>query len=423
MHSTISPELSFKSIDRELDLDNWSLEHDKAHIKVYSKKNASDSGVVGFKTITEHAVPISIVFDLLKDVCGAMNQINAMFLSGETFENWPTESDQAGSVVRTSFKMPFPMANREFVHGLHSYQKNETTFIVAYTPIEESNLPVQPHFVRCPMYVSGQRIMILKSGLVRVEHLMIYRLGGAIGSYVQDNWLKKSHVGAYIKEWENLGGEIFPPKISAIDPRQLKKIAQHALSCSSTWQTAGKPKYGTVKVGNLSYLPQAVFRLDLEVEAPLEQVVHVLADESLKYLPEWNSEYMNGEILETIEETQDRSAWLIRVQYKTPFFLANREYVYYFSREWINKDEVLILYCSIDHESTPPDQFVRALLYPSIHRCLRLKDGRTKIEHVLATDLKGKLGALQNTFLKGSLTKAQCSDMEKQYRMFSVTGS
>ena len=419
MHSTISPEFSLKSIDKELDLNNWSLEHDKAHIKVYSKHNVSDSDIIGFKTITEHAVATTIIFDLLKDVCGAMNQINDMFLSGETFDEWPTESDHAGSVVRTSFKMPFPMSNREFLHGLHSYQKNETTFIVAYTPLEESDIPVQPHFIRCPMNVSGQRITILNSGLVRVEHLMTYRLGGAIGSYFQDKWLKKPHISAYIKEWENLRDKIFPPKIHTIDPQQLKKIAQHTLSLSSTWQTTGKPKYGTVKVGNLSYLSKAVFRLDLEVDAPIEKVVKVLADESLKYLPEWNSEYMNGEILETIEETQDRSAWLIRVHYKTPFFLANREYVYYFSRESINKDEVLILYCSIDHKSNPPDLFVRALLYPSIHRCLRLKNGRTKIEHVLATDLKGKLGTLQNSFLKRGLIKAQCSDMEKQYRLLT----
>lgn len=415
----ISPEFSLISIPKELDEDDWILEHDRSHIKVYSKFNLFDSNIIGFKTITEHAVAANVIFDFLRDVCGAMNQINDLFMSGETFDNWSTESDLDGKIVRTSFKMPFPISNREFLHGLHAYQQKEDTYIIAYTPIESSEIPVQSKFVRCPMYASGQRITVLNSGLVRVEHLMIYHLGGSISLKIQDNWMKKAHIGAYIKEWENLSVKLFPPILAQVHYEQLTVLAKHTLAISESWPKVGKPKYGTVKAGHTTYLAQLAFRLDLEVDAAIETVVRVLADESLKYLPQWNHEYLDGVIMTTIEDHPNKSAWLVRVHYKTPFFLANREYIYYFSREWINKDEALIIYNSVQHESDVPKGFVRALLYPSIHRCVRLENGKTKIEHVLATDLKGKLGALQNSLLKGGLIQAQCRDMENQQKLFS----
>jgi hypothetical protein len=415
----ISPKVSFKSIPKELDQEGWILEHDRNHIKVYSKFNVYDSNIIGFKTITQHAIAANVIFDLLKDVCGAMRQINEMFLLGETFDNWSTENDLEGKIVRTSFKMPFPLSNREFLHGLHAYQQNEHTFIVAYTPIEDSKIPIQSKFVRCPMNISGQRITALNSGLVRVEHLMIYNFGGAISSSFQDKWMKKSHIGAYVKEWQNLGTKLFPPKLVNLSPKQLRVLANDTLAISESWPKVGKPKYGSVKIGHTSYLPQSVFRLDLEVDTPIEKVVNILADESLKHLPQWNSEFLNGTIIETIEDSPTKSAWLIRVHYQTPFFLANREYIYYFSREWINKDEALIIYNSVEHDSETPKGFVRALLYPSIHRCLRLESKKTKIEHVLATDLKGKLGPLQNRLLQGGLVQAQCRDMERQQKLFS----
>lgn len=413
-----SPDFSLKSIPKELDEDGWEIEYDNNHIQVYSKFNIFNSNILGFKTITEHAVAVDVVFELLKDVCGAMHQINNRFLTGEIFDNWLTESGLEGKIVRTSFQMPFPLSNREFLHGLHAKQENEQTFVVAYTPIESSEIPVQANFVRCPMNISGQRITLLESGLVRVEHLMIYHLGGAISSKIQDNWLKKANIGAYLKEWKNLGTKLFPPNLTDINHQQLTILANHTLRISESWSTTGKPKHGTVKVGHVSYFAPAVFRLDLEVDAGIEQVVNVLADESLKYLPLWNDEYLDGSVMTTLEDTPTKSAWLIRVHYKTPFFLANREYIYYFSREWISKDEVLILYNSVQHDSEIPKGFVRALLYPSIHRCLRLENGKTKIEHILATDLKGKLGPLQNSLLKGSLAQAQCRDMEKQQKLF-----
>lgn len=412
------PDNSLEAIELGLDQKDWSLEHQQNHVQVYSKYGVHQSNIIGFKTITEHAVDPDTVYAFLKDVCGAMNEINELYLHGETFDPWPSDKDDNGSVVRTSFKMPFPMSNREFVHGLHAYQKDASTYLIAYTPLDAKDIAVQHQFVRCPMEISGQRIRLLSSGLVQVEHLMIYQLGGSISTSVQDNWFRKAHVSAYVKEWKTLRTALLPPSLSNINPEQLQNIAYDSLRISSSWSPIGNPKYGQLKSGYLSYLPQAVFRLDLTIDTDISQAVRVLADESLNYLPQWNKEFESGIVLEQLEQSDRKTSCMIRVEYQTPFFLKNREYVYYFSREWISPDEALILYYSVNHPSPVPDNCVRAILYPSVHRCLRMSNNKTKIEHLLATDLKGKLGPWQNTFLKGGLMQAQCHDMEQQQRLF-----
>lgn len=414
----IPPAQTLQSIPQELDASGWQLEVDHIDIQVYSKSNASNSNILGFKTITEHPISQKAAVDLLKDVCGAMHRINDLFVLGENLRAWSVPIDPTGSLVRTSFQMPFPMVNREFLHGLHVQEIDADTHLVAYTPIEDASISVQPNYVRCPMFISGQRIRSLSKGTIQVEHLMVYRLGGKISNYVQDHFLKKSHIGAYIKEWRNLRTFLYPAPISSINYTKLASIAQNTLQVSEQWATIGKAKIGQVKVGRLAYSPRAAFRTDVEVNTSLEKVVDVIADKSLEYLPQWNKEFMAGQILETLEDSPKKSAWIIQVHYKTPPILANREYIYYFSREWLNEDEVLIIYNSVQHSSPIPKGFVRALLYPTVHRCIRKSPNRTKIEHVLATDLKGKLARFQDSLLKASLAQAHCRDMENQDRLF-----
>lgn len=412
-----NPQETLTTIPTELDAQGWNLELDKTDIKVYTKPNACSSSIIGFKTITEHFLPIEQVFELLKDVCGAMNRINDMFVLGEEFRDWTAELDKQGKLVRTSFKMPFPMADREFLHGLHSYQAAPNVYIVGYTPIEEPNIAVQKGYVRCPMYISGQRITALENGAVRVEHLMVYNLGGSISGAVQDRWLKKSHVAAYIKEWRKLRAYMYPSKLEDINYSNLSALLQSALKESQAWAKVGKPKSGTVKVGRLSYCPRNVYRTDITIQAPIQKVVEVLADQSLEYLPQWNKEFMNGEIVKMLEESPQKAAWLVRVHYQTPFFLSNREYIYYFSREWLSKEECLIFYHSVEHESAVPKGFVRALLYPTVHRCTQ-KGEATLVEHLLATDLGGKLSTKQDGLIKGGLVQAHCRDMANQVKLF-----
>ena len=416
--SMITPAQTLQSIPKELDASDWQLEVDQVDIQVYSKFNASNSNIFGFKTVTEHPISETAVVVLLKDVCGAMHSINELFVLGETLRTWSVPIDTTGSLVRTSFQMPFPMVNREFLHGLHFQKVDAKTHLVAYTPIEDSSISVQANYVRCPMFISGQRIRSLSTGTIQVEHLMVYHLGGKISPYIQDHFLKKSHLGAYIKEWRNLRTFLYPAPIDSINYAQLSAIALRTLQVSEQWANIAKPKVGQVKVGRLTYSPRTAFRTDVVVNTSLEKVVDVLADQSLEYLPQWNKEFMQGKILETLEDGPKKSAWIIQVHYQTPAILANREYIYYFSREWLNQDEVLIIYNSIEHSSPIPKGFVRALLYPTVHRCIRKNANSTKIEHVLATDLKGKLSAFQDSLLKGSLAQAHCRDMENQDRLF-----
>lgn len=416
--SMITPAQTLQTIPQELDASDWQLEIDHVDIKIYSKPNVFNSNVIGFKTLTEHPIPLDTVVDLLKDVCGAMHSINDLFVLGENLRTWSVPIDDTGSLVRTSFQMPFPMANREFLHGLHSQKVDVDTHLVAYTPIEDTSIPVQTNYVRCPMFISGQRIRSLSTGTVQVEHLMVYRLGGNISEYVQDHFLKKSHLGAYLKEWRNLRTFLYPASVDTINYEKLVSTVLNTLQVSEQWASIGKAKIGQVKVGRLAYSPRAAFRTDVVVNTSLEKVVDVLADQSLDYLPKWNKEFIQGTILETLEESPKKSAWIIQVHYKTPAILANREYIYYFSREWLSDNEVLIIYNSIQHASPIPKGFVRALLYPTVHRCIRENATSTKIEHVLATDLKGKLSTFQDSLLKGGLAQANYRDMESQDRLF-----
>lgn len=413
----INPQETLTTIPKELDAQGWDLALDQTDIRVYTKPNASNSSIIGFKTVTDHFIPIELVYALLKDVCGAMNSINDLFVLGEEFRDWSVALDPKGKLVRTSFKMPFPMANREFLHGLHSYQAAPNIYIIGYTPIEETSITVRKGYVRCPMYISGQRITALACGVVRVEHLMVYNLGGKISGAVQDRWLKNTHVGAYVKEWRKLRAYMYPSKLEEINYDNLSKLLQTALKESQAWAKVGKPKSGTVKVGRLSYCPRNVYRTDINIQSPIQKVVEVLADKSLEYLPQWNKEFMNGEILATLEESPQKAAWLLRVHYQTPFFLSNREYIYYFSREWLSEEECLIFYHSVEHESSVPKGFVRALLYPTVHRCTQ-KGTTTLVEHLLATDLGGKLSNKQDGLLKGGLVQAHCRDMANQVKLF-----
>ena len=195
------------------------------------------------------------------------------------------------------------------------------------------------------------------------------------------------------------------------------KLLKNALKESESWKVVKKSNTGTVKPGRLGFCPKTVYRTDLEVNVSVREVVNVIADKSLEHLPKWNKEYMNGSVLKVISESDSLAEWLIHVQYATPGPLSNREYIYYFSREWISDDEALILYCSVNHEKPIPNGFERALLYPTVHRCVSTEKG-TKIEHILATDLKGKLGNYQDTLLKGGLVDAHIRDMNNQEKLF-----
>ena len=198
MQTKISPSQSLAAIPKELDQTDWQLATDKTDIAVYYKKGASASDLIGFKTISYHPTAAKELYDFLKEVNTAMEAMNHLFVLGEVLDEWSTAEDPKGRVVRTSFSMPFPFANREFVHGLHSIAIDSNCYLVAYTPIDFPQKATQKGYVRCPMFISGQRITALPNGLTKVEHLMTYALSGGVSKNFQDRWLLKSHIGAYL---------------------------------------------------------------------------------------------------------------------------------------------------------------------------------------------------------------------------------
>jgi hypothetical protein len=74
-----------------------------------------------------------------------------------------------------------------------------------YHSVNDKDLPpVKNGFLRCPTYLSGQRITTLPNQKVRVEHMMVYELAGNISKKIQNKYFKKGHIQAYIREWQKL---------------------------------------------------------------------------------------------------------------------------------------------------------------------------------------------------------------------------
>lgn len=411
-----NPEETLQQIPIELDHPDWVLERNHTDVQVYSRHGACHSSVVGFKTVTVHPVSASRVFDLLKDVRHAMQLVNNMYKFGKLFSEWPTPTDPNGTLVGTYFNMPFPFTNREFVHGLHTSKPNADTWIVSYTPVEDDIVPAEPGFIRCKTYISGQRITALPDGTCRVEHLMVYELGGAVSIDMQDNWLKAGHVGAYVNEWRNLRQTLFPASVADLNNDILCKTNATALALSQNWATAKTTNGGVVKTGRLPFSPTNAYRLEYTLPLPINAVTDLIGNQSLQYLPQWNKEFVSGDILQTLEDSADVKAWIMRVRYSTPMVVDNREYIYHFSVTKLADNEVMINYQSVATEAEPPEGYTRAILYPSVHH-LVAKGNKTVVTHILATNLQGKLGSRQDRLLRNGLINAQIRDIKSQLKL------
>ncbi len=411
---------SVSTIVQELDAADWQVCKDRADVSVSARYGASGAPVIGFKTRTFHSAPFDALVGLLGDVIDAMGEINEQFVHGDVLGTWPIEADPSGRLVRTAFSMPWPMKGREFVHGLHVVPLDDDTSIIAYTPVEVPEIATLPGYSRCKMYVSGQRVQRCEDGTVLVEHLMVYELGGRISRRLQDSWLMRAaHVQAYIKEWRALRNRTRELEVDGLEPERLKRIARHSLEQAETWPVARSAGCGQIRAGRLAHSLREALYTQLDVEAPIERVVEVLADRSLHYLPQWNAEYRSGEVLQTLEESPKTAAWIVRVLYGTPSIIRDREYVYWFFREWLSRDEVLVLYHSVNADAATVPGALRACLGLTVHRLRRLPGGGTRIEHILATDLCGRMGPLQDRWLRPELLKAHRRDMARQAELLT----
>lgn len=194
----IAPPHLAAEVDRQLELPGWQKGLEAPDVAVWFHR-ALPAPVIGYRTVTEHAVPSdALVAYLGPNLLGAFSQLNERYAFGDVLCEEP-------HIVRTGFSMPFPLADREFVHHLVVEELRPGVTIVAYGPADETELASpREGYVRCPIYPSGQRITDLGDGRTRVEHLMTYELGGRISARVQNALFHRGHLGAYRDEWRAL---------------------------------------------------------------------------------------------------------------------------------------------------------------------------------------------------------------------------
>ena len=194
--SSANPEL-VDAILQCLNESDWQIQARRDGVTVYTSPSP-DNPYLGFRTVTViHAAYRKVVAFLGSNLFDAMSGMNRRYIEGGVV-------DLPSSTVRTAFRMPPGMRNRDFVHSLGIHEVNPGTTVVAYGPKPPGLFPVK-NYVRCPMFPSGQRISRLENGRVRVEHLMVYGLGGAVTPFVQNHLFRRAHIRAYLDEWTRLG--------------------------------------------------------------------------------------------------------------------------------------------------------------------------------------------------------------------------
>lgn len=186
------------------------------------------------------------------------------------------------------------------------------------------------------------------------------------------------------------------------------------------WRPLSDKEGIAVAVGRTPGCPCKAYRSVVDLDGSLDAVVRLIADDMFERLGDWNTQFQEGHILRVLDDTPTRKAWLMRVFYATPVILANREYLYYLARHTLEGGRVAIVYCSIDDPASPPrDGYVRGVLHPSIHRCAALTPTRTRLEHILATDIGGSISPwIQNHIFAGGLASAMKADARAQRRLF-----
>ena len=210
------------------------------------------------------------------------------------------------------------------------------------------------------------------------------------------------------------------PSLESLDASAAVERALDDLRQSRLWSVARRVEGIALSSGFLPGVPTRVYRSDVELDVRPERLVRLLADDSFEELARWSAEFMHGEWLETLLEEPTEAVWVVRASYRTPVLLSHREYVYRFARCRVDGDRTLILYRSIALDLPVQSGFVRAVLYPTAHLVQALPGGRSRLEHVLATDLRGWFPAwLQKGPLEGAMLDAHARDTLAQRRVWS----
>lgn len=389
-------------IPRELDAEGWTLHRDAVDVRVYSRFGACDAPVRGFKTVSEHAVPAGRMARFLGDVPAAFERTNPTYAEG----GWLDPIDGM-PVARTCFDLPFPLANRAFTHGVVTAQR-EDVWLVGYVPLEADEFEAPAGYLSNPIHPSGQRITALGPGRCRVEHLMVYALGGRISHRMQDRWLLGGHVRAYVDEWRRLRPATLPAS-SAVDLDTLLGTCRDLMNQGPNWTTVVEAPAERIAWARVPICSREAFYTTVEVEASVTEVTAAMGDGILDALKAYNSEFRSGAVLETLAAGPERAAWVLETRFGTPPPLADRHYVYLLARIWDDDGTGWVLHHSVAADPPPPGT-VRALMYCTAHRFTARPDGGTRIEHVILTDLGGRMGRWQDRWLRGALTQAYRRD-------------
>lgn len=202
----LDQELLIDKMIHQLDDLDWKQVGQNDDVTVFVS-DQFDCPYDGFKTVTYHSANAAQLSNYLgRNICKAMAEMNHLYTDGGTIKVIHDLGDENYyAIVRTCFKMPFPLQNREFLHSLYVKRRDPNTIFIVYHSIFDKDLPPEKKgYLRCPTYLSGQRITTLENGQTRVEHMMVYGLAGKISANVQNKFFKKGHVGAYLKEWQKL---------------------------------------------------------------------------------------------------------------------------------------------------------------------------------------------------------------------------
>lgn len=206
------------------------------------------------------------------------------------------------------------------------------------------------------------------------------------------------------------------PALQDLDFAALTERCEALLQDTTGFQTGAQDGDIRVSAGTTAAYPWKLYRIDMTTDASSDAFATFIADDGFEHLGRWNSEFVRGEVLETLWSKPGDRCWLLRVRYRTPFILANREYVYALRRQRRGPDHFVITYHSV-LSSLPVDKgYVRGTLVDTVHDCRpEPGTGRTIVRHILSGDLGGSIPLwVQNHVFAGGIVAANRRDAVAQ---------
>jgi hypothetical protein len=162
----------------------------------------------GFHLVAEvRGATVRHALTYFHDACHFAETANRMTSASEVITVLDPDIEHYEAVVRTGFRLPWPLQDREFLHYVTTDVSQDTegraVGLVAYATVtEDGQPPAWDGSLRCSMRASGQRITEIGDRGIRIEHGMTYPLGGRVGPWLQNHLFHAGHVNAYCNEGE-----------------------------------------------------------------------------------------------------------------------------------------------------------------------------------------------------------------------------